>query len=145
MLMQSNGVLFAKELALMISSLTSAGENRMLQAGYGPDLGEGGNMKLQAAFPLSVSIKTLRKAFAVICNEKLLVKAFFQLDVLYPWKAILWNLAVGWEVRAAPVSPVDLHLLCCVSTSECICRGNGFISPVDNLCPLRGIPSALEA
>lgn len=81
MLMQSNGVLFAKELALMISSLTSAGENRMLQAGYGSDLGEGGNMKLQAAFPLSVSIKTLKKAFAVICNEKLLAKAFFQLEL----------------------------------------------------------------
>lgn len=53
----------------------------MLQAGYGSDLGEGGNMKLQAAFPLSVSIKTLKKAFAVICNEKLLAKAFFQLEL----------------------------------------------------------------
>lgn len=63
------------------SSLTSAGENRMLKAGYGSDLGEGGNMKLRAAFPLSVSIKTLRKAFAVISNEKLLVKAFFQLEL----------------------------------------------------------------
>lgn len=83
MLMQSNGVLFAKELALIIPSLTSAGENRMLKAGYGCDLGEGGNMKLQAAFPLSVSIKTLRKAFAIVCNEKFLVKAFFQLELRY--------------------------------------------------------------
>lgn len=74
-------MLFAKELALMIPSLTSAGENTVLRAGYGSHLGEGGNMKLQACFPLSVLIKTLRKAFAVICNEKLFVKAFFQLEL----------------------------------------------------------------
>lgn len=60
----------------MIPSLSSAGENTMLRVGYGSDLGEGGNVKLQACFPLGVSIKTLRKAFAVICNEKLLVKVF---------------------------------------------------------------------
>lgn len=65
----------------MIASLTSAGEKRMLRTGYDSDLGEGGNMKLQASFPLSVSIKTLRKAFAVICNEKLLVQAFFHLEL----------------------------------------------------------------
>lgn len=111
----------------------------MLKAGYGSDLGERGNMKLQAAFPLSESIKTLRKAFAVICNEKLLVKAFFQLELRcsLPLESNYLDLAVGWEVRAVPVSPVDLHLLCCVSTSEWICRGSGFVSPVYNLCPLR--------
>lgn len=120
----------------------------MLRVGYGSDLGEGGNVKLQACFPLRVSIKTLRKAFAVICNEKLLVKAFFPVRIQMFFtlgNIILWNLAVGWEVRAVPVSPVDLHLLCCVSTSKRICRGNSFVSPFYNLCPLGGIPSAFEA
>lgn len=111
----------------------------MLKAGYGSDLGEGGNMKLQAAFPLSESIKTLRKAFAVICNEKLLVKAFFQLELRcsLPLESNALDLAVGWEVRAVSGSAVGLHLLCCVSTSERICGGDAFVSPVYNLCPLR--------
>lgn len=87
----------------------------MLKAGYGSDLGEGGNMKLQAAFPLSVSIKTLRNAFAVICNEKLLVKAFFQLELRRSLPLESSSLEFGRGLGSKSSYSCQLFLWICIS------------------------------
>lgn len=136
----------------MIPSLTSTGENKMLGTENISHLKRKEETRISRHLFYSVhciSIKTLVKAFAVTCKEKLSQSRHFcclKSDVLYPWKRNSLEFGSGLATKSsASYSPVDLHLLRCVSTYECICRGNNFVSPVYNLCPLGNIPSAFEA